>query len=155
MKEVQQRFRWMVLHNLNIQGSSGSDQDGDGDNDVNMLEEVQDKDDLDVLRSLGIGPNDVLQRRSQKGRPGDGPSIAYPLGTMPTWTELVKAIQEKPLEIIKSWIYNPSWTMSTKAEKIVCAIFAATVDQSQSHLDRQHSEDITYYTATSNGVLDS
>jgi hypothetical protein len=110
MKEVQQRFGWMVLHDLNIQGSSGSDQDGDGDDDVNMFEEVQHKDDLDVLRSMSIGPNDVLQWRSRKGRPGDGPSIAYPLGTMPTWMELVKGIWEKPLEIISPWIYNPSWT---------------------------------------------
>ena len=44
MKEVQQRFGWMVLHDLNIQGSSESDWDGDGDNAVNMLEEVEDKD---------------------------------------------------------------------------------------------------------------
>jgi hypothetical protein len=45
MREVQQTFGWMVLHDLNIQA----------DDNENILEEVQEKDDLDVLRSLGIG----------------------------------------------------------------------------------------------------
>ena len=37
---------------------------------------------------------------------------------MPTWMELVKAIREKPLEIRRPWISNPSWTMSVIAEKL-------------------------------------
>jgi hypothetical protein len=107
MREVQQTFGWMVLHDLNIQA----------DDNENILEEVQEKDDLDVLRSLGIGADSRRQRRPKK-RPGDGPSIAYPLGSMPTWTELVKAIQEKPWDIMRDWSYNSIWVESTIAARL-------------------------------------
>jgi hypothetical protein len=120
MRETQQTFGWMVLHNLNIQGSLGSDEDeayGDGTDGINMLEEVQDKDDLDVSKSLGIGLNNSRRRRTQR-RPGEAPSDLYPLGTTPTWTELTKAIQEKPWEIMRQWRFNSSWTASATAGKL-------------------------------------
>jgi hypothetical protein len=120
MREVQQRFGWMVLHDLNIDADhAGSSEDGTGtDSDKNILEEVQEKDGLDVLRSLGVGRNNSRQRKRRRKAPGSDPSIAYPLGTMPTWTELVKAIRENPSRIMRSWSYNSIWTASAIAAQL-------------------------------------
>src|SRR5579859_8076015 len=111
MREIRETFGWMVLHNLNIHAKS----DGHKDGEDNMLPEVQEKDDLNVLSSLGVGMDDHSQWRRAKQRPGDGPSVAYPLGTHPTWGELVKVIQERPWEVMSAWRFDPVWASSAIA----------------------------------------
>jgi hypothetical protein len=112
IKEMQQTFGWMVLHNLQIPASGATD-----DDNLDVLEDVEQKDDQDVLRSLNMGL-DKKQKVAWRRRPGDAPSVAYPLGSMPTWAELVKALRSQPWIIMEDWTFDPIWTTSITASKL-------------------------------------
>jgi hypothetical protein len=113
IKEMQQTFGWMVLHNLQIPASGATD-----DDDLDVLEDVEQKDDRDVLRSLNMGL-DFKEKKVWRGRPGDAPSVAYPLGSMPTWSELVKALRSsQPWIIMEDWTFDSTWTTSISASKL-------------------------------------
>ncbi|KIJ59094.1 hypothetical protein HYDPIDRAFT_33540 [Hydnomerulius pinastri MD-312] len=97
-RDVCERFGMFFLVDLNLHRKP-------------YLPNVQGRDDLEVLRVVGgiikigkkarsIRPTLALEEEEEG---------TFPIGRMPTWQELVKAIREKPWQVMKAWEWNPSF----------------------------------------------
>lgn len=102
LRENQVRFGLFFLHDLALGTSE-------------PLPQVEEKDTLDVLAALGHGA-----KKAQKPAPieDQGPSVAYPLGTHPTWVEVKKCLKENPWTLITEWQYNALWAGHDAATRL-------------------------------------
>ncbi|KAI0737445.1 hypothetical protein C8Q80DRAFT_1276446 [Daedaleopsis nitida] len=84
------RFGILFLHNLDL-------------SDRLVIPEIQEFDDEDVRRTLGFHTSTKRRKRPCQPQQPYNRSVAYPLGTSPTWRELAEAIDITPEAIIKDW----------------------------------------------------
>jgi hypothetical protein len=92
-KQVVDRFGMFFLHNLDLSRS-------------NCLPEVLDRDDADILKTLGAR----VRRKKKIALPSlEVDPDEFPIGRTPTWREVEKCIKERPWALMRAWVWSPHW----------------------------------------------
>lgn len=102
---ISERFGMVFLHDLQLKSESQL-----------VLPQVDSEDDQDVLQSLMLH----TKRKTTKinRRPGEGPSVAYPFGSVISFAKLRYEVENDPLNIIQTWRYDPSWRVGRDASSL-------------------------------------
>jgi len=76
------------------------------------------KDDLDILRKLGVeGIRGLPNPRADPPRNDDEEEEAYPIGRKPSWQELITALKVQPWTIMRRWTWPSALDQYKNAEE--------------------------------------
>jgi hypothetical protein len=104
-RQLVDRFGMLFLHNLNLKRE-------------NPLEDVQEQDDLGVLKAIGVADH-LKKRKPRLPTPAPDDPDVFPIGHSPTWKEIVKCFQESPWLLMKAWTWREEWSqMNNHAVKL-------------------------------------
>jgi hypothetical protein len=97
---VMHRFGAFFLHGLNV--------------DIGTIEEVDLKDSREAQNAIKV----VVRRKNLIQMPNTCPTLEYPLGKSPAWSQIVETFASNPQLLIKDWIWDEIWNHHTLASKL-------------------------------------
>ncbi|RPD71541.1 hypothetical protein L226DRAFT_547241 [Lentinus tigrinus ALCF2SS1-7] len=107
-QQIINRFGALFLHTLDL-------------TNLHVIPEIEEVDDDDVRRCLGYAKRVRARKRRHPHQVNLDPSLAYPLGPSPSWSELVQCIEGRPETIMKEWSFDPFVDVNPTATKLFVA----------------------------------
>lgn len=101
---VIERFGMFFLHDLKIE--------------TGELEGLESEDDQEVVRTMELEKKRRRQARAAATIHNSEPSAAFPFGNAPSWKEIVSALENSPLEMIRFWVWDEFWSRNQEASML-------------------------------------
>lgn len=110
-RQVVDRFGMFFLHNLDL-------------NKEKCLPEVLEKDDLDVLRTLGVK---LRKKKKQRLSTPDIDEDNHPLGRHPSWGHVEQSLKDNPLRLMRPWRWSDDLEVINKEAVDIFILFTTHI----------------------------